>query len=73
MFVKDLQLVANKTILTFPSLLDVLKDTFERVLQGTFQVVFPTFLETVADFYQCITVRLTLSIRVQLLHFFYKL
>ena len=73
MFVKDLQLVANKTILTFPSLLDVLKDTFERVLQGTFQVVFPTFLVTVADFYQCITVPLTLSIRVQLLHFFYKL
>ena len=48
---KDLQSVANKTVLNFPSQLGVLKDTFERVLQDTFQIVFQTFLVTVADFF----------------------
>ena len=48
---KDLQLVASKTVLIFPSQLGVLKDTFERGLQGTFQSVFQTFLVTVADFF----------------------
>ena len=39
---KDLQLVASKTVLISSSQLDVLKDTFERVLQDTFQTVIPT-------------------------------
>ena len=48
---RDLQLVASKTVLIFPSQLGVLKDTFENVLQDTFQTVFQTFLVTVVDFF----------------------
>ena len=48
---KDLQLVASKTILISTSQLGVLKDTFERVLQDTVQTVFQTFLVTVADLF----------------------
>ena len=48
---KDLQLVANKRVRTFPSQLGILKDTFERILQHTFELVFQTFLLLVADFF----------------------
>ena len=51
MFVKDLQLVANKTALIFHSQLGVLEGTFEIVLQDTFQTVFQTLLVIVADFF----------------------
>ena len=40
-------MVANKTVLIFPSQLGVLKGTFEIVLQDTFQTV----LVIVADFF----------------------
>ena len=48
---KDLQLVSNETVMTFPFQLGVLKDNFERVLHDTFQIMFQTFLVTVADFF----------------------
>ena len=47
----DLQLVASKTVLIFPSSLGLLKGTFEKVLRDTFQTVFQTFLVTVAEFF----------------------
>ena len=40
-------MVPSKAILIFASQLGILKDTFERVLQDTFQ----TFLVTVTDFF----------------------
>ena len=44
-------MVANKTVLIFPSQLGVLKGTFEIVLHDTIQTVFQTVLVIVADFF----------------------
>ena len=74
----DLQPIASKTVLFFPSQLGVLKDTFERVLQATFQTVFQTFLVTVADHFNVIHFALFLLFFLRKLctmlqfHFFQK-
>ena len=48
---KDLQLIASKMVLIFPSQLGVLKDTLKRVLHDIFETVFQTFLVTAGGFF----------------------